>query len=304
MSADEEQIPEEDISTVITLQQSHYQHVQSMAATFLSILLTLVIAVGGLVSAGLISIQPPEVPSGVEPFNMLVLWTFNFSIPQGSVKMLVSTGIGYSVLYVVTGFLIILVACSKLLSCLNIEVLKPNESIRGINELSTTYDSDPTERIKTGWVLDNSKLNSRIDRKFRSAQLHLALGTFFILYATLRILFASDLVVGYLLILVCSLPLFVLSVLLYYPCICLKDIYHFYCSTTVPEKHRDTVLQSQILSAVLGVALAWNRDFKITERLNHHPIVYLFYITGMLIFLIPFSADFIVFIDVILSNIF
>ena len=142
MGKDRDEISEQDISTVITLQQSHYQHIQSMAATFLSILLTLVIAAGGLISAGLIPIQLPEAPADVDSFSISTQTILDVSIPEGSVQLLVNTAFGLSLFYVIAGFFIILIACSKFLACLDIEVFSPNVSIRGADDLSIISDSD------------------------------------------------------------------------------------------------------------------------------------------------------------------
>jgi len=294
MGKDHDEISERDISTVITLQQSHYQHIQSMAATFLSILLTLVIAAGGLISAGLIPIQLPEAPTDVDSFSISIQTILDVSIPGDSVQLLVNTAFGLSLFYVVAGFFIILIACSKFLACLDIKVFSPNVSIRGADDLSIISDSDASREDKKSWITDNSELNSKIDQTFRSAQFHLIFGSLFVLYGTLRILAASELDIRLLSLLVLATPIFILATAVYYPTLFISDVWQSYFSHTASQFYIGVVLQSQFLIAATNTALAWERKFSISDRLSHHPIIYMLYAVTGFVLLLPITTDFVV----------
>lgn len=184
-------VSEDDLNSILSSQQSRYEHIQSMAATFLSIILSLIIAVGGLISAGILQPQIPTRSNGIgrlsieidDPINMTLL-----SLSKESSKILVEGVLSSSILYTMTGIIISAIGALTLTFCLAAESIEPAEAARTTSQIRITSHTPESIQTKKDWIENNSDILDSIEKSFNKSKNHLIVGAIFCLGGIIGIL--------------------------------------------------------------------------------------------------------------------
>ena len=206
MNEGPESLPDEQISSILASQQSTYEHIQSMSATFLSIIIALVATFSGLISAGIITVQLPDIP---EITDQLVVVPRLVSFPPETASTLLRSSIIYGQLYFIASLPFVFTSISYFIFCLNIKPLDPEKSIRKTDDIRNI---DNRNQVKIRWIENNIRELELLTSQFNVAKTNL-------IYSFVILLFCSGIIInllnpsGLMLLLVVSLP--VLTVILY-----------------------------------------------------------------------------------------
>lgn len=195
MRGDQNSIPEDSVDVVISSQQSYYEHIQLMAATFLSIMIGGIAALGGLISAGVITPNSPTIPeiTNVIKYSPPVFTnqvTIVYSIDL--IKQLVNNSIYGAFFYFFAGLIAIGNSIFLFISCLNVKPIDPEKYVREKNYLSLENANNFTW-LKNTWIANNKKLLQQTEHKFNYGKYNILFGSILLVRSGFAVLYSAEL---------------------------------------------------------------------------------------------------------------
>ena len=194
MSRDQKSIPEESVDVVIPTQQSYYEHIQLMAATFLSIMIGGIAALGGLISAGVITPSSPTIPEITESIKYSPpIFTNQVTIiyPIDLIEYLINNSVSGSLFYLFAGIIAISSSVFLFISCLNVKPIDPEKHVREKNFINLEKNRN-FAWLKNRWINNNRKLLQETEYKFNYGKYNILFGSILLARSGVAILYSAE----------------------------------------------------------------------------------------------------------------
>jgi hypothetical protein len=185
-------LPEDKIEAALSSQQSTYEHIQSMSATFLSITAAAIAAIAGLTSAGIIEPQILDIPDAPNISGRIVLFSDNFYVPEQVVGDILDITLFYSSLYLFSASILISISILILFTCLNIKPLYPEKYVRTSLEEPLKVKQTKNNEIEKEWIEKNVAELEYLVSSFKRAKKRAIYGiilSFFSVYGFIGVTF-------------------------------------------------------------------------------------------------------------------
>jgi len=148
-------LPEDKIEATLSSQQSTYEHIQSMSATFLSVTFAAIAAIAGLISADIIEPQIFDIPDTSNISSKIVLISNKIYLPEQVVSNVAELTLLYSSIYLAVALILIIISTIYFISCLNVKPLYPEKYTRVSLEDVWSISKNSHNKIEKEWIEEN-----------------------------------------------------------------------------------------------------------------------------------------------------
>lgn len=160
-------LPRDKIEATLSSQQSTYEHIQSMSATFLSLTAATIAAIAGLNSAGIVEIKIFDIPNVPEISGKLIFVPNYIYISKQSVSQIFKITLNYTSLYLISAIILFLLSIFYFIICLNAKPLHPEKYVRTELEKPFNIKKKKQNTIETKWLEKNAKELEELVENFK-----------------------------------------------------------------------------------------------------------------------------------------
>jgi hypothetical protein len=186
-----------------------------MASTFLSIILTSVIAIAGLISAGILSPTGIDIPEEFSDYQISLFFVDSLTIPGEEISKIVSTMTISSAFYLFSASMLFIFGIIYFALCLNVEPMEPEEHVRNVaGAISFTDTEETSNTVQREWIETNARNIEALELRFDSAKYHLGIASSLFGYSIALIVYMVQPSITPFLFVVILLPVFMLVLII------------------------------------------------------------------------------------------